>query len=596
MARKKSTKHAEAPATEHAASRTDPSRKTAEPPAEQPATSGGVSGQRPQELSVVGIGSSAGGLEALTALLERIPADSGLAFVVISHLDPEHKSALGEILSRTCKMQVVDVKEGMRVEPDRVYVMPENRELVVLQSKLHLAPRPESRAPHMPVDTFFRSLAAEFDGRAIGVILSGTGSDGTYGLKAIKEAGGITIAQDQTARFGSMPQSAVATGCVDYVLPPPQIAAELLRIAHHPLQTRRLEPSPPSAAAVEESEFHKILRMMSEFAGVDFLSYKHTTLRRRIERRMVLLGQQTLGGYLKLLHEDPSERKKLFDEVLIQVTSFFREPESFEALKKNVFPRLMHGRRHGMPLRVWVPGCASGEEAYSLAIALLEYLGSSDQAAAVKIFATDISERAIETARSGAYAEGISAEVSAQRLQRYFMKTDRGYEINKSVRDLCVFARQDVTKDPPFSQLDLISCRNVLIYLGPVLQSRVLPMFHYALKPGGYLVLGNSESVGSFTDLFEAADKRHKFYVRTPTPSRLTFGYAPGALMHTPLVVQESGAAPAPRGFPDIYREADRVVLGRFAPPGVVVDEKLHVVQFRGDTGKFLKPAPGPPS
>ena len=592
MARKKNVKLSASAGTEKAPAPPAPTRKESEPSAPTPgvATSSGDGEERRREMSVVGIGASAGGLEALTGLLQAIPAESGLAFVVISHLDPEHKSALGEILSRTCAMPVRDVEEGMLVESDHVYVMPPNQELVLARKTLHLAPRPESRAPHMPVDVFLRSLAAERGSRAIAVILSGTGSDGTYGAKAIKEAGGINFAQDESARFGGMPHSAVTAGCIDYVLPPRQIAAELLRIAHHPLQARPIQAGPP-----DESEFHRILRLMSEFTGVDFLSYKHSTLRRRIERRMLLLGLQTLDDYLEFLREDAAERKKLFDEVLIQVTSFFRDPDSFESLKQVVFPRLMQNRQRGMPLRIWVPGCASGEEAYSLAILLLEFLRATSQTAPIKIFATDISERAVESARAGAYAEGIAAEVSPQRLQRFFTKTDRGYEINKSVRDLCVFARQDVTKDPPFSQLDLISCRNVLIYLGPGLQSRVLPMFHYALKPGSFLVLGNSESVGAFTDLFEAADRRHKFFVRTATPSRLTFGYTAGAPSQTRVVVQEAGIAQS-RGLPDVYREADRVVLARYAPPGVVVDENLHVVQFRGETGRFLKPAPGPPT
>jgi two-component system CheB/CheR fusion protein len=318
-------------------------------------------------------------------------------------------------------------------------------------------------------------------------------------------------------------------------------------------------------------------------------------LRRRIERRLVLRRLSTLAEYLQCLSDDPAELQRLSDEVLIPVTGFFRDPEVFEALKTTVFPRLMQGRPSGAPLRVWVPGCASGEEAYSLAICLLEYLGDAANAPPLKIFATDICDRAIEAARAGVYREGIPAEVSAQRLQRFFVKTNRGYEISRAVRDLCIFARQDVTKDPPFSQLDLISCRNVLIYLGQVLQGQVLPVFHYALKPGGFLVLGNCEAVGSFTDLFQVADKRYKFYVRTATPSRLIFDYTPGAPPRTQVVVREAGP-PTGRGNPDLFREADRLVLSHYAPPGVVVDENLRVVQFRGDTGSCLKPAPGPPT
>ena len=543
-------------------------------------------------VPVVGIGASAGGLEALTEFLQAMPANSGLALVVVSHLDPEHKSALGEILSRVTTMPVREVEDGMAVEPDHVYVIPPNRDMVLARGALHLAPRTESRRPHMPVDTFLCSLAQVHGSQAIGVILSGTASDGTRGLKSIKEEGGITFAQDQTARFGGMPQSAITTGCVDFVLPPPLIAAELLRIARHPAQTQ-LEEAPPPAAPGKEDDFLRILRLLSDATGVDFVNYKHSTLRRRIERRMVLQRLQTLAEYLQCLRDDPAERQRLSEEILIPVTSFFRDPEVFEALRKIVFPRLLQNRPADAALRLWVPGCASGEEAYSLAICLLEFLGTTANTTPIKLFATDISDRAIEAARAGAYGEGITGEVSVERLQRFFVKTDRGYEISKAVRDVCVFARQDVTKDPPFSQLDLISCRNVLIYLGPVLQGRVLPIFHYALKLGGFLVLGNSETVGGFTDLFEVAEKKHKFYIRTATPSRLTFDYAPGAAPRPRVLVHEAGVERG-RGYQDVSREADRLVLADYAPAGVLVDENLHVVQVRGDTGPYLRLPPGP--
>ena len=550
-------------------------------------------GQRPG-LTVVGIGASAGGLEAFTEFLQAMPADSGLAFVAVSHLDPEHKSALGEILSRVSHVPVHEVEDGMAVEPNHVYVIPPNRDMVIARGILHLAPRTGHRGAHMPVDTFLSSLAEERGSRAIGVILSGTASDGTRGLKEIKEAGGITFAQDQTARFAGMPQSAVAAGCVDYVLPPAQIAAELLRIARHPSQAR-LDEVPPKAAPEEEDVFLRILRLLSDSTGVDFVHYKHSTLRRRIERRLVLRRLQTLDEYLRCLHDDESERQKLFEEVLIPVTSFFRDPEVFEALKQVVFPRLLENRPPDVPVRIWIAGCASGEEAYSVAICLLEYLGSVGSAVPVKIFATDISERTIEKARAGAYGEGIATEVSPARLQRFFVATDRGYEISKLVRDLCVFARQDVTRDPPFSQLDLICCRNVLIYLGPVLQGRVLPIFHYALKPGGFLVLGKTETVGSGSELFEVADKRHRFYSRTTVASRLTFDYTPGGPPRTQVVVHETGAERR-QLLPGLLREADRVVLSRYAPVGVVIDDSLKIVQFRGETGNYLRLAPGPPT
>jgi PAS domain S-box-containing protein len=542
---------------------------------------------------VVGIGASAGGLEALTEFFEAVAPDTGMGFVVVSHLDPEHKSALAEILARITPLPVEEVADGRPIEPNHVYVIPPNRDMVIAGGTLHLAPRSETRGPHLPIDTFLRSLAADRRSQAIGVILSGNGSDGTVGLKAVKEDGGLTFAQGQTARYSGMPRSAVAAGCVDAVLPPAEIARELGRLAGHPALGWVGELPPP--ARPEEDDFLQILLLLSDASGVDFVHYKQSTLRRRIERRLVLRRLHTLAEYLQYLRDDPEERQTLFEEVLIPVTSFFRDPEVFDALKTIVFPRLMENRPPDTPLRIWVPGCASGEEAYSIAICLLEYLENRAETTPIKIFATNISDRSIEVARAATYGEGIVTEVSAQRLRRFFLKTDRGYQVSKTVRDLCIFARQDVTRDPPFSNLDLISCRNVLIYLGPVLQNRVLPILHYALRPGGFLLLGSSETVGGFTDLFELADKRCRFYVRTATPSRLTFDYAPGGQNRGRVFVHldEDSQSRRPQ---DVYHEVDRVVLAAYAPVGVVVDEHLQVVQFRGDTGDCLKMPPGPPS
>jgi two-component system CheB/CheR fusion protein len=561
----------------------------AEPPSDE---------TREPRFRVVGVGASAGGLEALTQLLQAMRPDSGLAMVIVSHLDPEHKSALGEILAKVSAMPVLDAGDGMAIEPNHVYVMPPNCDMTVSQGALRLTRRAATHLPRMPVDIFLRSLARDLANGAIGVILSGTGSDGTLGLKEIREAGGLTFAQDETARFDGMPRSAIAAGIVDAVLPPDKIAAELLRISRRPLLAVVPEAPVPEGplpeGAPREDAFLQILHLLAESTGVDVMNYKHTTLRRRIERRMVLRRLQSLEAYLECLRNDAAERKVLFEEVLIPVTSFFRDPESFDALKQIIFPRLMANRPRKAPFRLWVPGCASGEEAYSIVICLLEYLTAAGALLPIKIFATDISERAIDVARSGVYGEGIATEVSAQRLQRFFLKTDRGYEVTKAVRDLCIFARHDVTKDPPFSQLDLVSCRNVLIYLGPSLQERVLPIFHYALRRGGVLLLGGSETVGRHNDLFEIIDKKHKFYERTATPSRLTFEYTP----RTPVMVPNVNEGPTQRGhgLPDVYREADRVVLAHYAPNGVLVDENFHIVQYRGDTGPYLKPAPGPPT
>ncbi|HWB14611.1 MAG TPA: chemotaxis protein CheB [Pirellulales bacterium] len=544
-------------------------------------------------VRVVGIGASAGGLEAMIRVLEAMPPDTGMAFVVISHLDPEHKSALGEILSKVSSMPVCEATHGIAVEPNHVYVMPPNRDMVISHGLLRLTPRVPTHLPQMPIDTFFRSLARECASSAIGVVLSGTGTDGTLGLRGIREAGGLAFAQDETAKFNGMPQSAVAAGVVDVVLPPGTIAAELIRISRQPLAVHIEEPSQP-AGAPEEETFLRILQLLSDTTGVDLVHYKHSTLRRRIERRMLLKRLDTLEQYLQCLLDDAAERKRLLEEVLILVSGFFRDPEAFDALKESVLPGMMAKRSPKTPFRVWVPGCATGEEVYSIAISLLEYLDAQRLTVPLKILATDISERAIQVARAAAYSEGIATEVSAQRLERFFRKTDRGYEVNKSVRDLCIFARHDVTKDPPFSQLDLVTCRNVLIYLGPLLQNRVLPILHYSLNPGGVLMLGSSETVGRYTELFEVIDKKHKFYQRTSTPSRLTFEYTPRSPLPGPAI--REGEVRHDQGLPDIYREADRVVLAHYAPNGVLVDENFRVLQYRGDTGAYLKPPPGAPS
>jgi two-component system, chemotaxis family, CheB/CheR fusion protein len=591
MATKKRKKKSDPPEPSSPTSAVATTGKPEEPAAMKPDVP--IAETKQPRFRVVAIGASAGGLEAIIDLLRPMSSDTGMAFVIVSHLDPEHKSALGDILSKVTTMPVCDAAHGMAIEPNHVYVMPPNRDMVIAQGLLRLTPRVPTHVPQMPVDTFLRSLARECSSYAIGVVLSGTGTDGTIGLREIREEGGLTLAQDETARFNGMPRSAVAAGVVDAVLPPAKIAAELIRISKQPLIAHVEEPLPPEGSP-ERDIFLEILRLLSDTTGVDVVHYKHSTLRRRVERRMVLRRLGTLEEYLQCLRDDAAERKRLFEEILILVSGFFRDPQAFDVLKTSVLPRLMAYRPAKTPFRVWVPGCATGEEAYSIAICLLEYLADHQPAVPLKVFATDISERAIEIARAGVYSEGIATELSAHRLDRFFLKTDRGYEVIKAVRDLCIFARHDVTKDPPLSQLDLVTCRNVLIYLGTLLQDRVLPILHYALNPGGILMLGSSETVGRHSDLFEVIDKKHKFYERTAAPSRLTFEYTPKVPVILPMT-REGGAQRGP-GLPDIYREADRVVLGRYAPNGVLVDENFRILQYRGDTGPYLKPAPGAPT
>ena len=588
---------------------------------------------------VVGIGASAGGLEALTELFSTMASRSGMAFVVVTHLDPDHKSAMAEILSHFTTMVVGEVRDGTELQADHVYVIPPNTNMVVEGNRLRLAPRGLTPGLHLPVDVFLQSLAVARNSQAVGVILSGTGTDGTLGLKAIKGQGGITFVQDDTAEHDGMPRSAFNAGCVDFVMSPRLIATELSRLGSHPhlsggLQTSwgtlptfpaseasestnaateqinaavsTMESCSPdalprsSAPTTDEADFHTVVRLLSAAVGVDFTHYKAPTLRRRIERRMVLGQHATLQLYAQRLQDDPAELQALFQEVLIQVTRFFRDPDMFLALRETVWPKLVAGRPTNEPLRVWVPGCSTGEEAYSLAISLLEFLREQGLPTPIRIFGTDISERAIGIARAGVYLDSIADDVSPERLRRYFVKTDGHYQIQKRVRDLCVFARQDVTKDPPFSQLDLISCRNVLIYLGLELQYRVLPIFHYALQPGGVLVLGESESVGGFTELFDVLDKSHRFFLRRETLRRetlrrTTFDFTPGRTSIIGPSAFERASDPG-RSLLDVQREADRIVLAKYAPAGVVVDDSLQIVQFRGQTGMYLEPAPGTPN
>jgi two-component system CheB/CheR fusion protein len=547
-------------------------------------------GERP--FPIVGIGASAGGLEAVSELLKHLPNNLGMGFVLVQHLDPKHSSTLSGILGRATKMPVVQAEHGMAVRPDHVYVIPPNMTLTVSSGVLQLTPRNEMRTVHLPVDQFFKSLAEDRQSGAVGIILSGNGSDGTLGLDEIKAAGGITFAQDEeTAKYPGMPQSAVRSGCIDFILPPEAIAKELTRIAQHPA----LLPSAPREITPqgEEAQFKKILALLRSCFGVDFTAYRDTTIRRRITRRMVLHTQDNLGDYLKLLEKDRPEVEALFQDILINVTSFFREPETFEALKDRIFPEIMRGKSPSATVRIWVPGCSTGQEAYSLAMALLEFLDTRTQRLPIQIFATDLSDTvSLQKAREGLYPENIEAEVSAERLRRFFTKEDAKYRINKAIRDMCVFAKQNVAADPPFSRLDLISCRNLLIYLATPLQKRVIPTFHYALNPDGFLLLGASETVGSFADLFSLVDHKYRVYRKKNTGLRPYPHFSAGEFHGDPGTGTRAHALPTTVPA-DWQREADRLVLSQYAPAGVLVNENLDIIHFRGQTGEFLAPAPG---
>jgi two-component system, chemotaxis family, CheB/CheR fusion protein len=542
---------------------------------------------------IVGVGASAGGLAATADLLRELGSEPGVAVVIIHHLDPTHESGLVEILSRQTSLPVAAVTEGVRVQPNHVYVMPPNAGLLVNRGRLSLVPRLEQGGLHLPINRFFESLAQDQEGRAVGIVLSGTGFDGTEGIKAIKREGGITLAQDSTAQYPSMPESAVATGFVDFVLPPAGLARELRRVvAHAPALQAKLAPDE------KDRDYLEILTAMRNASGVDFTSYKHSTIRRRLERRLFFHGLAELSAYVELLKRDPGEVDALCEEALIHVTGFFRDPEAFDALRAVVFPKLCEPRPGGdAPFRIWVPGCSTGEEVYSLAICLLEFLGEGRRRFPIKIFGTDLSLSVIEKARAGRYPASIEAEISAARLERFFSKDERGYLIRRDVRDLCVFAKHDVARDAPFSAMDLISCRNLMIYLGPDLQERVIALLHYALNEPGYLLLGNAESVRSFAG-FATVDSKNKLFARSSAAPRLAFDFTkPGRQLGSGTLEGLGAASPGfgsrSPGQVEVFREADRLVLAEFAPAGVVVTDDLAIIQFRGRTGPFLEHAPG---
>lgn len=545
------------------------------------------------DFMIAGIGASAGGLEACSQLLEALPAELGLALIIVQHLAPRHESFLSELLALHSKMPVVQVTEGIRVEANRIYVIPPNAHMHIADGILHLVARPEDRTQHMPVDSFFRSLAEYAQNRAIGIILSGTASDGAIGIREIKSAGGIAIAQDpQTAKSDGMPRAAIATGAVDLVLGPVGIAEELVRIAAHPLV--RGEARQTGELSGLDEQLPRVFHMLRTATGVDFAQYKQPTIKRRLQRRMVLHKLDTLEQYIQFLQQNPAEVNGLYQDILIHVTRFFRDPESFEVLAKSAFAAIVANRAADAPIRIWIPGCASGEEVYSVAIALQEFLGDRASTTPVQVFGTDVSEASVEHARSGIYSESITADVSAERIRRFFMRTDGSFRINKKIRDQCVFARQDITRDPPFSKLDLILCRNVLIYLGANLQKRLMSVFHYALKNTGFLMLGSAETVGTGADYFSVIDKRYKLYSKKLSGERMDMAFPAGSYSRArPASAKALPVEPRPVS---IQSEANHIILSRYSPAGVVVDDDLQIVQFRGQTGKFLEPPPGDPS
>jgi two-component system, chemotaxis family, CheB/CheR fusion protein len=553
-----------------------------------------------EQFPIVGVGASAGGLEAFTQLLEHLPTDTGMAFVLIQHLDPTRDSLLTDLLNRKTSMPVTEVRDGMEVEPNQVYVIPPNMAMVLAQNTLKLVSRKNTNGRFLPVDTFFHSLAQERGNQAIAVVLSGTDGDGALGLTAVKVSGGITFAQDtDSSQFEGMPHSAAATGCVDFVLPPRAIAAELARISQHPyiadLNISNLNISnltPRNEAELQPQTLPQIFTLLRTAKGLDFTGYKPATLNRRIMRRMALHNIETIENYLPFLQMNPTEVDALCEDLLINVTGFFRDPDVFEALKAKIFPRVVQEKSAEVPIRIWVAGCSTGEEVYSIAICLLEYLDQLKISLPIQIFATDISEVMIEQARKGFYKQNLMESVSPERLRQFFVKVRGGYQITKSVRELCIFAKQNLNSDPPFSQLDLISCRNVLIYLGSALQKRLIPIFNYALNPTGFLMLGAVESVGEFSTLFDQVDRKYKIYSRKAGSVRLKFDFR----TRSPFIEKVNPIILPPEDDQhdlNLHKEADRIILSRYAPVGVIINDEMEILQFRGQTGTYLEPASG---
>ena len=564
--------------------RSNPSDRPSSPPVEEDET--GI--ERPS-FPIVGVGASAGGLEAFIQLIKALPDDTGMAFVLVQHLAPTHASALAEILSRATRMPVTEVRDDLTMEPNHIYVIPPDRSMIMAGGALQLLPR-EGRGAHHPIDQFFRSLAREHRHRAIGVVLSGTATDGTIGLEEIKGERGITFAQDGTAQHEGMPHSAIASGYVDFVLSPADIALEIVRISQHPYAV----PEIAATGTDERPDLAQIIKIIDKVTGVDFTGYKFNTLYRRVTRRMVFQKMTVLAEYVQFLRDTPAEVEALYQDMLISVTSFFRDKESFEALKTTTFPRLLENRSRNEPVRIWTLGCSTGQEAYSLVMALEEFMEATGSSVPIQLFASDLNAVSIERARAGVYPKDIAQDVTPERLSRFFIEVNGHYRISKSIRDACVFSRHNVLADPPFSRIDLISCRNLLIYMEPVLQKKIMPTLHYALKSTGCLWLGGSETIGHYHNLFEAQDAKHRIYCKKP-------GTNPGP-GHIPLQRASVKRVPFTPGADrshaagDLHREADRLMLSRFSPPGVLVSPDLEILQYRGDLGPYLALPPGKPS
>jgi len=548
---------------------------------------------------IVGIGASAGGLTAFESFFSTLPPDRepGMAFVFVQHLARDHKSILSELVRRYTKMEVFEVADGMVIKPNCTYIIPPNRDMAVVNGVLQLLEPTLARGIRLPIDFFFRSLAQDQHDRAICIVLSGTGSDGTLGVRAVKGEGGMVMAQTpESTEYDGMPRSAIATGMVDFVLPPNEMPAKLLAYVAHAFGPA--SPSISSQGSPQPDGLGKIFLLLRSQTGHDFSQYKRKTVVRRVERRMAVHQIDTLENYLRYMQLTPGEADALFRELLIGVTSFFRDAEIFDEIQKRVVPRLFAGKTAGSVIRVWVPGCSTGEEAYSIAILLRERMEELKENFKVQIFATDIDREAIDHARAGVYPASIVADVSPERLAHFFNQEQpdgSAYRVHKTIRDMLIFSEHALIKNPPFSKLDLISCRNLLIYMGPELQKKLMPLFHYALNPGGMLVLGSSESVGDFVNLFEPIERKSRIYQRKAHdfgPHRLGI---PGLFERPPgnEIARRAGGGVLSENKLPLQEIAARTLLAHYSPVGALVSERGDILYLLGRTGRYLEPTPG---
>ena len=551
-----------------------------------------------QNFPIVGIGASAGGLDAFKRLLTEIPENSGMAYVLVQHLDPSHESILPEILQRVTKIPVHEITEDIHLAPDHIYVIPPNKMLLSTDGVLKLTDR--QKKINLSVDIFFTSLAEVHKEFAVGVVLSGTGSDGTLGLKAIKEHGGVSIAQDtESAAHDSMPQSAIHAGVVDFILAPEKIPAQLLQI-NSAYKTNHFYKHEEELPKDDETIFKQILLLLRQRSGVDFTNYKQPTFHRRIARRIAIAKKKNLAGYLKFLRTDKAEQDALFQDVLIPVTSFFRDPKTFQTLCNTVFPVILKNKSADESIRIWITGCSTGEEAFSIAVCLHEFLGEKLSDTKIQIFASDISEKAIKKARAAIYTKADVEKLSETQLKNYFIKNNGGYEVNKLIRDMCVFAPHNFLKDPPFAKMDLITCRNVLIYMDTFLQKKAFSTFHYALKENGFLLLGKSETIGTASDFFTQVDKHEKIYSRKSVPGR--FVHIATQRREQALTTKDQSAGKAGKAETkhenintDFRKSAEAIMISK-SPACVVVNEALDIVHIHGIINPFLEAPQGKPT